>query len=203
MARLLTMFYLCSAALLPSGALGAPVQDMPGIFVKWSAYLFLLFIVVVAGLVYFLRFREDRQAAPLSKLSTGRGSVHCVGPDEPVLACVRKMTAERIGAVVVTDRDQVVGIFTERDALNKVLAAGRDPRQTTVSEVMTRDPLCVPPSTSVAAAMELVTKRRFRHLPIVEDGKVLAMVSSGDLTSWLVNDESANREYVPLAARSP
>ena len=68
---------------------------------------------------------------------------------------------------------------------------------------MTKDPYGVPPTTTVGDAMELVTKRRFRHLPIVENGKVLAVVSSGDLTHWLVKDQIGEvQELVDLAARS-
>jgi CBS domain-containing protein len=113
------------------------------------------------------------------------------------------MTAEKIGAVIVMDGERLIGIFTERDALNKVLAAGLDPVSTKISEVMTRDPFCIPPATTVGEAMELVTRRRFRHLPIVENGKVLAVVSSGDLTHWLVKDQVGEvQELVDLAARS-
>ncbi|MEK7877412.1 MAG: CBS domain-containing protein, partial [Pseudomonadota bacterium] len=97
----------------------------------------------------------------------------------------------------------LIGIFTERDALNKVLAAGLDPVNTKVSAVMTKDPYCIPPTTTVGEAMQLVTQRRFRHLPIVENGKVLAVVSSGDLTHWLVKDQLREvQELVDLAARS-
>ena len=113
------------------------------------------------------------------------------------------MTTKKIGALIVMDAGKLIGIFTERDALNRVLAAGLDPVRTKVSEVMTKDPCCFPPATTVGEAMELVTKQRFRHLPIVENGKVLAVVSSGDLTHWLVKDQMGQaHELVDLAARS-
>jgi CBS domain-containing protein len=68
---------------------------------------------------------------------------------------------------------------------------------------MTKDPYCIPPTTTVRDAMKLITKRRFRHLPIVDNGKVLAVVSSGDLTRWLVQDQMGEvQELVDLAARS-
>lgn len=68
---------------------------------------------------------------------------------------------------------------------------------------MTKDPHCLPPTTTVGDAMELITKRRFRHLPIVENGKLLAVVSSGDLTRWLIKDQMGEvQELVGLAARS-
>jgi len=84
-----------------------------------------------------------------------------------------------------------------------VLAAGLEPGKTKVSEVMTKNPYSVPPTTTVGEAMELVTKRRFRHLPIVKEGKVLAVISSGDLTHWMVKDQIGEvQELVDLAARS-
>ena len=130
-------------------------------------------------------------------------TVHSAAPDTLVTECVRTMTAKKIGALVVMDGEKLVGIFTERDALNKVLAAGLEPGKTKVSEVMTKDPYSIPPTTTVGEAMELVTSRRFRHLPIVKNGKVLAVISSGDLTHWLVKDQVGEvRELIDLAVGS-
>ena len=165
-------------------------------------YALIAFAIVVFVAVYFMRLR-DKRGAPLRRIFGERETIHSVGPDTPVTVCVRTMTAENIGALVVMDGERLTGIFTERDALNKVLAAGLDPVSTKVSAVMTKDPYCIPPTTTVGEAMQLVTQRRFRHLPIVENGKVLAVVSSGDLTHWLVKDEMREvQELVDLAARS-
>ncbi len=165
-------------------------------------YALVLIAVVVFVAVYFMRSR-DKRAAPLSRIFGEREAIHAVGPDTPVTVCVRTMTAEKIGALIVMDGERLIGIFTERDALNKVLAAGLDPVNTKVSAVMTKDPYCIPPTTTVGEAMQLVTQRRFRHLPIVENGKVLAVISSGDLTHWLVKDQIGEvQELVDLAARS-
>lgn len=165
-------------------------------------YALILFAIVVFVAVYFMRLR-DKRGAPLRRIFKEREAIHSVGPDTPVTACVRTMTAEKIGALIVMDGERLIGIFTERDALNKVLAAGLDPVSTKVSAVMTKDPYCIPPTTTVGEAMQMVTQRRFRHLPIVENGKVLAVVSSGDLTHWLVKDQMREvQELVDLAARS-
>ena len=164
-------------------------------------YALIVFAIVVFVAVYFMRLR-DKRGAPLRRIFGEREAIHSVGPDTPVTECVRTMTAEKIGALIVMDGERLIGIFTERDALNKVLAAGRDPVSTKVSEVMTKDPCCIPPTTTVGEAMALVTERRFRHLPIVENGRVLAVVSSGDLTHWLVQDQMREvQELVDLAAR--
>ena len=132
---------------------------------------------------------RDKRTTTLNKIIGGHTGIKSVGPDAFVTECVRTMSSAKIGALIVLNGETLVGIFTERDALNRVLAAGLDPRTTKISDVMTKDPVSVPPGTTVGEAMELVTKRRFRHLPVVENGKVLALVSSGDLTHWLVKDQ--------------
>jgi CBS domain-containing protein len=187
---------------LLSPAVLATQEELLATVGKVPIYALILFAIVVIVAVYFMRSRDKRRA-PLTRIFEKHEAIHSVGPDTPVTECVRTMTAEKIGALIVMDGDRLIGIFTERDALNKVLAAGLDPGGTKVSEVMTKDPYCVPPTTTVGEAMELVTKRRFRHLPIVENGKVLAVVSSGDLTHWLVKDQMGEVQgLVDLAARS-
>jgi CBS domain-containing protein len=192
----------CGLALLAPAAFAATLEDELATIIKVSMYAFIVFVVVVIIGVYFMRSRDKRQA-PLNRIFATGEAIHSVGPDCPVTECVRLMTVEKIGALVVMDGGRLTGIFTERDALNKVLAAGLDPGRTKVSEVMTRDPTCIPPTTTVGDAMELITTRRFRHLPVVENGKLLAVVSSGDLTRWLVKDQLGEvQELVGLAARS-
>jgi CBS domain-containing protein len=187
---------------LLSPAVLATQEDLLTTIGEVPVYIFMVFVIVVIVAVYFMRLR-DKRAAPLSRIFEQREAIHAVGPDTLVTECVHTMTAEKIGALIVMDGEKLIGIFTERDALNKVLAPGLDPRRTKVSEVMTKDPYCVPPTTTVGEAMQLVTQRRFRHLPIVENGKVLAVVSSGDLTHWLVTDQIGEvQELVKLAARS-
>lgn len=189
-------------AMFSPAVLAVQVEELQAIIHQVVMYALILAVIVLALYVYFVGSR-DRRAAPLRRVFQGREAIHSVGPDTLVTDCVRKMTAEKIGALIVMDGDRLIGIFTERDALNRVLAAGLDPRSTKVSEVMTRDPYCVPPTMTVGAAMELVTRQRFRHLPVVENGKVLAVVSSGDLTHWMVTDQTGKfQELVDLAARS-
>lgn len=165
-------------------------------------YIFVAFVIIIAVGVYFMRVRDKRRA-PLSRVFETGEAIHSVKPDTAVAECVRAMTAEKIGALMVMDGEKLLGIFTERDALNKVLAAGLDPVNTKVSAVMTRDPFCIPPTTTVGEALEQVTSRRIRHLPVVDTGKVLAVISSGDLIHWLVQDEMQEvQELVDIAAKS-
>lgn len=191
-------FVLLSSAALAASESEQALTTVTNMFI----YAFILFVVVVGVLVYFMRIRDKRRT-PLDTLFNERKTVHSVGPNTLVTECVRTMTAKQIGALIVMDGERLVGIFTERDALNKVLAAGLEPGRTKVSDVMTRDPYSVPPTTTVGEAMELVTKRRFRHLPIVKNGKVFAVISSGDLTHWLVNEQVGEvQELVDLAVGS-
>jgi len=170
--------------------------------VIYTVVLFISFAVAVAIVAYLTKVR-DKRTTPLKKIIEGRSGIQSVGPEAFVTECVRTMSSAKIGALLVLNGEKLAGIFTERDALNRVLAAGLDPRSTKVSEVMTKDPISVSPSTSVGEAMELVTRRRFRHLPVVDNGKVLALVSSGDLTHWLVKDQIVGvREVDDLATKS-
>jgi len=189
-----------SLALLSFAAHAAMLEEELATIGKVSMYAFIAFVIVVIIGVYFMRSRDKRRA-PLSRIFEEGEAIHSVGPDTPVTECVRLMTAKKIGALVVMDGERLMGIFTERDALNKVLAGGLDPGSTKVSAVMTKDPYCISATTTVDEAMELITERRFRHLPVVENGKVLAVVSSGDLTHWLVKDQMGEvQELVDLAA---
>ena len=191
-------FVLLSSAALAASESEQALTTVTNMFI----YAFILFVVVVGVLVYFLR-SQDKRRTPLESLFTERETIHSVGPDTLVTECVRIMSAKKIGALIVMDGEKLVGIFTERDALNKVLAAGLEPSRTKVSDVMTKDPYSIPPTTTVGEAMELVTKRRFRHLPIVKNGKVLAVISSGDLTHWLVKEQVGEvQELVDLAVGS-
>jgi CBS domain-containing protein len=184
-----------------SPAVFAALEDVQATIQEVAIYAFIGFLVVLAFGVYFMRI-QDKRETPLTRIFEKHKAIYSVGANVSVTECVRTMTSEKLGALVVMDGEKLIGIFTERDALNKVLAAGLDPASTKVSEVMTKDPYCIPPATTVGEAMALVTRRRFRHLPIVENGKVLAVISSGDLTHWMVKDEPGGvQELVDLNAR--
>ena len=105
----------------------------------------------------------------------------------PASATVRKacqsMRDRRVGAVLVTEADlRLVGIFTGRDAVHRVLADGRSAATTKLAEVMTRDPDTMPPGKTVIEALRLMEDGRYRHLPIVENGKVVGVVSRFDFS---------------------
>lgn len=183
-------------------ALAASAEEAMSTVTLLMFYGSIAFAVAVFAGVTFLRPR-DRREAPLQSVFAAGGAVHAVAPDTLVAECVRLMTVRKIGALIVSDAAGVRGIFTERDALTRVLAAGRDPTRVAVAEVMTPNPVTVAPDTTVEAAMAIVTRQRFRHLPVVDTrGLLLGLVSSGDLTRWLVGDRrDAVRDIAGLAAR--
>jgi CBS domain-containing protein len=98
-----------------------------------------------------------------------------------VRAAVKEMAARRIGAAMVVEDDKLLGIFTERDVLMRVVAADRDPETTTLAEVMTPDPQTIKASDAVVLALEMMNKRGYRHLPVVEGDKLVGIVSIRDL----------------------
>lgn len=117
-----------------------------------------------------------------------------------VETAVSEMNRQHVGSIVVKDGDTCVGIFTERDVLTRVVAGARDPKSTPLSDVMTRDFKFITPDTSVEDAMQLMTDKRVRHLPILKNDKLVGMISIGDVTRWLlkVNELEAEnlRRYV-------
>lgn len=97
-----------------------------------------------------------------------------------VAAASRLMKKHSVGALLVVDRARLAGIFTERDALFRVIAEGRDPAKTRVAEVMTPDPRTIEPDRPFGHALHLMYEGEFRHVPVVENGKPLGMVSARD-----------------------
>lgn len=95
-----------------------------------------------------------------------------------VREAAKLMKSKHFGAVLVTEGEELLGIFTERDAVFRVLAQGRDPEKTTVAEVMTKEPTTISPDKAFGHAMLIMHEGGFRHLPVVDDRKLVGMVSS-------------------------
>jgi CBS domain-containing protein len=132
---------------------------------------------------------------PVSSLLERKNSaVRSVAPTTTVSDAVAEMNRNRIGSVLVIDEGHLAGIFTERDVLRRVVGASVDPRRTIVAEVMTEDLVAVNPSTTVAEAMEIFTERRCRHLPVLDDGRLVGVLSIGDVTRWSVDHHRSEAE---------
>ena len=108
--------------------------------------------------------------------------VHAVVPHATVIDAVNVMNDHHVGAVLVLEAGDPVGIFSERDVLVRVVAAHRDPRQTLVRDVMTTRLHVASPEDTVLEVMRLMTDRRCRHIPVTEDERLVGLISIGDLT---------------------
>ncbi len=104
-----------------------------------------------------------------------------IAPNRPVFDALVILAEYKIGALAVIEDDQLVGIFSERDYAREVVLKGRSSRTTTISEVMTDKVITASPNDLVDSAMQTMSDKRIRHLPIVENGKILGMLSVGDL----------------------
>lgn len=113
-----------------------------------------------------------------------RPGVVAIGPAASVREATLLMNEHGIGSLLVTDDRRLVGIFTERDVLRRVVAESRSPDETPVAEVMTRDVLCCGPATGIDEVAELMRRRRVRHVPVVDaDDAVVGLVSIGDVNA--------------------
>jgi len=117
--------------------------------------------------------------------------VHSIWPSATVLEAITLMADKGIGALVVCDGEQVVGIVSERDYARKVVLMERSSYNTEVSEIMTADVLTVTPAHSNEYCMKLMTDKRLRHLPVLEDGKLVGLVSIGDLVKDIISDQQS------------
>ena len=105
-----------------------------------------------------------------------------IRPDATVYEAIKVMAEKRIGSLVVTENEEIKGIFTERDLISRVLAKDLDPKKTTVKEVMTPAPLVtIDPDAEVSEAALLMVRRRIRRLPVIEDGKLVGIITAADL----------------------
>ena len=121
-------------------------------------------------------------------LKLREGTIWHVHPDDPVYTALELLAAHEVGALLVMDGSRLVGIVSERDYTRKVALQGRSSRETTVGEIMTREVVTVPPSATTRQGMTLMSERRIRHLPVVDAGTVLGMISVRDILDDIIAD---------------
>jgi CBS domain-containing protein len=114
-------------------------------------------------------------------LATKGGSIAALPPGATVLEAARLMNERHIGSVIVIEKDRLVGIFTERDVMRRVVAEGRDAAKTVLSDVMTSAVAVAAPHTTLDEIRRVIREKRIRHVPVVADDHVLGMISIGDL----------------------
>ena len=122
--------------------------------------------------------------------------IFAVAPDAPVVEAIRLMADKSIGAVLVLRGEVLAGILSERDYARKVVLQGRSSADTPASAIMTAQVVTVGPDTPVAACMQLMTERRIRHLPLVERGDVVGVISIGDLVKAVIADQQLELEQL-------
>ncbi|MCW0203292.1 MAG: CBS domain-containing protein [Rhodanobacter thiooxydans] len=130
-------------------------------------------------------------------LLQGKGNaIYSIAPEAPVLDAIKHMAEHRIGALLVMRGEQLVGVMSERDYARKVILQGRSSSQTAVSDIMSGTPLTVSPDTDVFDCMRLCTDSRIRHLPVVQGGKVVGVISIGDLVKAVIDAQAEQIEHL-------
>jgi len=119
----------------------------------------------------------------------GKSAIYAVPRDASVFEALRVMAERNIGAVLVTAEDELVGILSERDYARKVILHGKSSRETRVDEIMTSDVICIDPSWTAEQCMALMTEKRIRHLPVVERGQLIGVVSIGDVVRAVIDEQ--------------
>lgn len=122
-------------------------------------------------------------------LGTKSPEIHAVAPQSAVIDAIRLMAEKGIGAVLVMDGARLAGILSERDYARKIVLRDRSSRDTPVASIMTADLVTVTPAATVEHCLQLVTDRRIRHLPVVEDDAVLGVISIGDLVKAVIEQQ--------------
>ena len=129
-------------------------------------------------------------------LSQKSGEVWSVAPDATVYDAVAKMAEKNVGALVVMDGEKLVGIISERDYTRKVMLRGKRSRETPVNEIMSTQLTTVEPKESVDHCLKYMTDKRVRHLPVVENGKLIGVISIGDLVKHVISVQSATLQQL-------
>ena len=122
--------------------------------------------------------------------------IFSIAPGDAVLAAIRLMAERHVGALLVMEGDTLAGIVSERDYARKVILMGRSSADTPVRDIMSTPVVTVQPETPVEKCMQLMTERRVRHLPVVDDGRVVGMVSIGDLVKAVIAEQQQQIEQL-------
>jgi CBS domain-containing protein len=110
-------------------------------------------------------------------------------PSTSVYDAMKLMADKNVGALLVLDGERLAGVFSERDYARKVILRGKNSRELPVADIMTTDVICVRPDQTTVDCMELITERHIRHLPVLEAGRVVGVISIGDVVKDIISDQ--------------
>lgn len=130
-------------------------------------------------------------------LAVKGATIHSIAASASVLEATQKMNQHKLGALVVMENNHVIGMFTERDVLRRIVAEERNSRKTTVGEVMTREVVCCAPDTDLDEVSTIMQQRRVRHLPVCDDsGKLYGLISIGDVNAFHASHQEAKISFL-------
>jgi CBS domain-containing protein len=133
----------------------------------------------------------------VDQLLNSKGTeVYSVMPQDSVLHAIEVMATRHVGALLVMNQGSLIGIISERDYARKVILKNRSSHDTPVSDIMTSPAISVSPQDTVHHCMQVMTEKRFRHLPVVKEGRVLGMLSIGDLVKAVIQEQSEHIEQL-------
>lgn len=122
-------------------------------------------------------------------LENKTNAIVSVSPSDSVFEALRLMMEKNISALLVIEQEVLLGIFTERDYARKIILKGRSSKDTAIQEVMSPEPHTVETDQSIEHCMQLMTNRHFRHLPVVDNGRLVGIISIGDLVKYIIEDQ--------------
>jgi CBS domain-containing protein len=135
--------------------------------------------------------------APITAILDRKGrNVYAVAPTVSVAEAVAEMNHYRVGSVLIIENGRLVGIFTERDVLRRVVGEAIDPKRTLVADVMTQSVITISPDTSIEETMRIFTEKRCRHLPVLDNGTLVGTISIGDITRWMGDAHRTEAEHL-------
>src|SRR5271157_1854897 len=129
-------------------------------------------------------------------LSHKGAQVWAIAPEATVYAAVQMMADRNVGALLVTEGDKLVGIISERDYTRKVVLRGKSSKETAVGEILSGQVIQVTPKHTVQEGLRLMTDHRIRHLPVLEDERIVGVVSIGDLVNWIISAQTSAIEQL-------
>jgi CBS domain-containing protein len=146
---------------------------------------------VVKSVIFNYFNQADTRMGKVRNILQGKGNVvFSVAPTVTVYKAIELMSLKNIGGLLITDEQgQLLGIFTERDYARRLILKGKSSKDTLIGEIMTENPVTVSPDNSIEDCMKTMTNRFIRHLPVVDDGALVGMISIGDVVRYIIEEQ--------------